>query len=125
METAETGLIAAAARVEADTAALADAIAGISRPSDVTEALSILGRAQEAMARVSAGLASWHGAVEFGVHHSGEHSPDDPQNPGWLRAEVALEEAAQYSRDAAAALERARVANQSARWFDEIRADGR
>lgn len=119
-----TGPIAAAVRMETDARMLADATAKIPRPSDVTEVINTLKRVQQVMAQVYAGLALWHGAVEFGVHHAGEEEPGDPQNPGWVRAEVALEEASQYASDAVAALERARIANMSARWFDEIRADG-
>lgn len=118
------GPLAAAMKLEADARAVADSTAKIARPSDVTEVIGTLSRIEQLMSQVYAGLASWHGAVELGVHHAGEKEPDGPQNPGWVRAEVALEEASQYSRDAAVALERARTANMSARWFDEIRADG-
>lgn len=115
--------IAATGELEHSARAVVEAISVISRPSDITEVLSRLTRVQEVMSQVYAGLASWHGMVEMGVHHSGEIQPTDAHNPGWVRAEVALEEASQYSKDAAGALERARSASMSARWFDEIRAD--
>ena len=116
--------IAAVGDMESSARAVADAIGDISKPSDITEVINTLSRVQQVMSQVYAGLASWHGLVELGVHHAGEELPVDLQNPSWVRAEVALEEASQYSKDAAAALERARIANMSARWFDEIRSDG-
>lgn len=119
-----TGPLAPVVKMEVAAQAVAEAIANISRPSDVTEVISALSRVQQAMSRVYEGLAQWHGAAKLGVHHAGEQEPEDPRNPGWIRAEVALDEAAQYGSDAVAALERARLANMSARWFDEIRADG-
>jgi hypothetical protein len=118
------GPLAAAMRLETDARAVADSTAKIVKPSEVSEVIGTLSRIQQVMSQVYSGLASWHAAVELGVHHAGEREPDGPQNPGWVRAEMALEEASQYSRDAASALERARTANMSARWFDEIRADG-
>lgn len=119
-----SGPITAMQQMESCARAVVDAVAVISKPSDITEVIRTLGRAQELMSQVYAGLASWHGTVELGVHHAGEDQPADLQNPVWARAEVDLEVASQYSKDAAAALERARLASMSARWFDEIRADG-
>jgi type II secretory pathway pseudopilin PulG len=116
-----TSPLAAAGELEADARAVAAAISSFARPSDSTEVISTLRRAEQVIAQVYSGLASWHGAARVGVHHAGEEEPRDPQNPGWVRAQVALEEASQYASDAAAALERARLANMSARWFDEIR----
>jgi hypothetical protein len=55
----------------------------------------------------------------------GEHGGHDPANPGTERASLALREAAQYSADAAAALTRARSADEVAQWFEEIRLDER
>jgi hypothetical protein len=108
--------------LESDAEAVAVALQTILRPSDVTEVIGALQRTQEALAGVYASLASWHRSVELGVHHGGdEHG--GLENPGWVRADIALEEASQYARDGFAALERARKANMSARWFDEIRAD--
>lgn len=119
-----SGPIAAVQGMERGARSVADAITVISKPSDITEVIRTLGRVQELMSQVYAELASWHRTVELGVHHAGEDQPADPQNPVWVRAELALEEASQYSKDAAAALDRARLASMSAHWFDEIRADG-
>lgn len=116
--------IAAVATMEAAARAVVDATATIARPSDVTEIIEALSRVQQVMSQIYDGLGQWHGKAELGVHHGGEKSTGDPHNPGWIRAEIALGEASQYGSDAVAALERARIANMSARWFDEIRDDG-
>jgi hypothetical protein len=113
----------ALAELERCAHAVADASQAISRPSDSPGIIGALGRVQLVLSNVYDGLAQWHGAAEVGVHHAGDEDTTDPRNPGWKRAELALNEAAQYSRDAVAALERARIATMSARWFDEIRAD--
>ncbi len=113
----------ALAELERCAHAVADAARAISRPSDSPDIMSALGRVQQLLSSVYGGLAQWHGAAELGVHHAGEEDETDPRNPGWKRAELALDEAAQYSTDTVAALERARTATMSARWFDEIRAD--
>lgn len=118
-----TDPIEAALQLERDATAVADALRTISRPSDVAGVIGALERAQQVLAEVYGGLASWHREAELGVHHAGEQDPQVPTNRGWVRAEVALEEAAQYSHDTVAALQRARSANATARWFDEIRAD--
>lgn len=119
-----TGPLAAAVALEAGARAVAESVSKIAKPSEITEVIGTLSRIQQLMSQVYAGLASWHGKVELGVHHGGETEPDGLRNPGWVRAEMALEEASQYSRDATAALDRARTANMSALWFDEIRAEG-
>ncbi|MDI2097644.1 hypothetical protein [Ruicaihuangia caeni] len=123
-EDTSTDPLALARELERSARAVADAVSSFSKPSESTEVLSVLKAAQQTVAAAYAELASWHGRAQLGVHHAGEHDPRDPQNPGWVRAQVALEEAAQYAADAAAALERARSANMSARWFDEISDDG-
>jgi hypothetical protein len=101
--------------------ALADELRHIPRPSDSTVILEQLQTAQQHLAGAYRRLAAWHREVEVGVHHAG--GPGYMENPGWLPAEVALEEAAQYASDSARALDRAREANENAEWFDEIRAD--
>lgn len=93
------------------------------RPSDSSILIGILTEAQDELTLAYERLAAWHGQVVQGVHHSGEGSGGDPENPGWVGAERALREAADTSAATADALRRAHSANGVARWFDEIRAD--
>ena len=116
--------LTAVEEMERSAGAVEAAISDFTKPSESTQVIETLERTQQVIARTYAGLAKWHAAAEVGVHHAGEQEPVDLQNPGWVRAQVALEEAAQYASDAASALERARMANMTARWFDEIRSDG-
>ncbi len=95
----------------------------IRRPSDTTALLSILRSVQDGLDGIYAGLADWHSHVEHGKHFAGIKEHSDLENPGWVRADIALREAEQYGADATAALERARSANQEAIWFDEIEDD--
>lgn len=96
----------------------------ITRPSDTTDLLLNLGTIQGTLNEVYTGLALWHGQVVHGVHHAGEDERGDPENPGWVRADIALREAAQYGADATAALDRAHRANDVALWFDDVRLSG-
>jgi hypothetical protein len=93
----------------------------IPHPSDSNAILASLEAAQEAIDRVYMQMADWHGRAVQGVHHAGEKVMSvDPRNTGWIRAEVALQEAARYGADALDALERAQEGNESALWFDEV-----
>ncbi|WAB83911.1 hypothetical protein OVN20_12905 [Microcella daejeonensis] len=117
------GSIGVAVELERDVRALGDSLRHLVERSDVTEVINSLRRAQLETGRVYTALAVWHGARDS--ESSAESDPEHgrPRNPAWRRAEVALEEAAQYTADAAAALARARDAALSARWFEEIRTD--
>lgn len=116
--------IAAAERLEDAAKQFAEATKEIVRPSDTAALLLSLGTVQSTLDDIYTSLARWHGQVVEGVHHAGEDERGDPGNPGWVRADVALREAAQYGADAAAALVRAHSANDVALWFDEIRDAG-
>jgi hypothetical protein len=99
--------------------ALARAVQELPDPSDTTDLLALLSSAQSTMNEVYGRLAEWH--LEFIRSRTGnEH---EPEGPAWIRAEMALQEAAQYARDAAAALDRARVANEVGLWADELKFD--
>ncbi len=93
------------------------------RPSDSHALLGNLTTAQESLAQVYVQLAEWHSQVVQGVHYAGEEEPGGAGNTGWVRAELALEEAARSGKAAAEALNRAHSANGLARWFDEVRSD--
>jgi hypothetical protein len=93
------------------------------RPSDSHQLLGNLTTAQESLAQVYVQLAEWHSQVVQGVHYAGEEEPGGSGNAGWLRAELALEEAARSARAVAEALKRAHSANGLAEWFDEVRSD--
>lgn len=115
-----------AERVEEAAHELVQSTRDVARPSDSTALLESLKRSQEALDDVYRQLADWHGAVLEGVHHGGEKSEGaEPLNRSWIRAELALQEAAQYGGDAAGALGRARGANTVALWFDEVVGDER
>ncbi|CAN5179278.1 hypothetical protein [Frigoribacterium sp. UYMn621] len=108
-------------RLEDAARDLAASTRDIARPSDSKGILEGLRRSQESLNQTYRQLADWHGRVVEGVHHGGEKDGRaDPHNPGWIRAELALQEAAQYGADAVAALTRAENANEIARWFDEV-----
>jgi len=124
VNTQKSHQIAAVERLEKAASQFAEAIREIPRPSDTPDLLDSLGAVQTTLEGVYAALATWHGAVVTGVHHGGERERGDPGNPGWVRADIALREAAQYSSDAAAALARAHKANDVALWFDELRDAG-
>lgn len=93
-------------------------------PSETSALLLSLAAVQSTLDGVYTELARWHRGVVLGVHHAGEDERGDPENPGWMRADVALREAAQYGAQAADALGRAHSGNEVALWFDEIRDDG-
>jgi hypothetical protein len=113
-------------RLEEAARNLAESTLDIPRPSDSKGILEGLRRSQETLDQIYRQLAEWHGSVVEGVHHSGEKTAGgDPHNPGWIRAELALQEAAQYGADAVAALARAEGANELAVWFDEVLDDER
>lgn len=112
-----------AQRLEEATRDLVRSTLQIPRPSDINAVLGSLGTAQGVLAQAYEQLAAWHSQVVPGVHHAGEHETDDSGNPAWVRAELALHEAAHHSTNAAEALKRARSATGVARWFDEIKAD--
>jgi hypothetical protein len=118
--------VRAAERVEEVARELAASTRDIPKPSDSTALLESLKRSQETLDQVYRQLAEWHGAALEGVHHGGEKKEGaDPLNRAWIRAELALQEAAQYGTDAAEALARARGANTVAQWFDEVITDER
>jgi len=121
VETQKSEQVRAAERLEQAATELTEAIHELRRPSDSNAILASLQVAQDGIDRVYAQLAQWHGKAVQGVHHAGEKIESiDPRNAGWLRAEIALQEAAHYGADAAEALERAQRANESALWFDEV-----
>ncbi len=107
--------------VEEAVQALVRSTSDLPRPSDSTALLESLKRSQETLDQVYRQLADWHGAALEGVHHGGEKKEGtDPLNRSWIRAQLALLEAAQYGADAADAVGRARDANTVAQWFDEV-----
>lgn len=93
-------------------------------PTETAELLAGLQSVQATLGTVYADLAKAQEALVHQAHHSAGAQPNAPENPAPVRADVALEEAAQYGKDAAAALERAREAAEVAVWFDEIEVDG-
>jgi hypothetical protein len=116
--------IQAAEDLESAVKLLAAETREIPRPSDTTTLLTILHSVQATLDEVYSGLADWHSHVEHGKHFVVKTEHADLENPGWVRADIALREAEQYGADATAALERARSANEEAIWFDEIEDDG-
>jgi hypothetical protein len=121
--TEKSSQVRIAETVQAAARDVAQSAVEISRPSDSYILLGILAAAQDELTQAYDLLATWHGQVVQGVHHSGEGAGGDPENPGWVGAERALREAAGTSATTADALRRAHSANGVARWFDEIRAD--
>ena len=71
------------------------------RPSDSHLLLGKLTTTQESLTQVYVQLAEWHDQVVQGVHYEGDEVPGGAGNTGWLRAELALEEAARSSKAAA------------------------
>lgn len=112
-----------AEKLEAVTRDLVLLTREVLRPSDSHLILGNLTTAQESLAQVYVQLAEWHSQVVQGVHYAGEEETGSTGNAGWLRAELALEEAARSGRAAAEALKRAHSANGLASWFDEVRSD--
>lgn len=110
-------------KLEAVARDVAESTREILRPSDSYVILGRLADAQRTMADVYRQLAAWHAQVEHGVHHGGEHEGSVLGSPGWVRAELALQEAARDAEAAADALKRAESANGVARWYDEIKVD--
>lgn len=115
--------VPAAEKLDAVTGDLVRLTRGVLRPSDSHQLLGNLTTAQESLAQVYVQLAEWHSQVVQGVHYAGEEDSGSSGNAGWLRAELALEEAARCGRAAAEALKRAHSANGLARWYDEVRSD--
>ena len=115
--------VRAAEELESAVRTFADGTREIVKPSDGGALLLRLAAVQSTLGEVYAALSRWHAGAVKGRHHAGDDERGDPENPSWLRAGVALEEAAQYSRDAASALDRARTADEVALWFDELQVD--
>lgn len=115
-----------AERLAADMRAFSDDIHAIRWPADGGSLLLNLGSVQSALAEIYDALAQWHWHTDAAERNAAiaENKIDEPGNPSWRQASVALQEAAQYSRDAAAAIDRARTADEVAIWFDEIQIDG-
>lgn len=123
-KTSDSHQIAAARQLEEVAKKFAEATASIPNPSETGDLLLSLGSVQSTLSGVYAALAQWHGEVVEGVHHGGEDHRAHAMNPGWVRADVALREAAKYGEDAAEALARAHAANDVALWYEEIRDAG-
>jgi hypothetical protein len=105
---------------------VAQATKALRSPSESGPLLDRLRNAQLALDDAFLNLAVWHGGVVEGVHHHGEDEERrDPITPAWIRAEIALREAAAYGGNAADALERASAANAVAQWYDEEIGDER
>jgi len=92
--------------------------------AESVELLAGLQSVQASLSAVYTDLAKAQEALIHQAHHAVAADPNAPENPAPVRADLALEEAAQYGKDAAAALERAREAVEVAVWFDEIEVDG-
>ena len=124
MTTNETSSqVRAAQQLEGVVRTFADETREIVKPSDGADLLQSLSSVQSTLSELYTALALWHGNAVHGRHHAGDGEHGDPENPSWRRASLALEEATQYSRDAAAALDRAHIADEVAVWFDEMRVD--
>jgi hypothetical protein len=117
--------VRSAEELAATVRAFADDIHEIRRPADGERLLLNLGAAQAVLTQIYDDLAQWHWHTNAAERSSvvAGNKIDEPGNPGWRRASLALQEAAQYSRDAAAALDRARTSDEVALWFDEIEID--
>ncbi|WP_033373881.1 hypothetical protein [Glaciibacter superstes] len=120
----DSSQIRAAEQLEKVATELAEKTKEIPKPSDISALLLSLSSVQSTLDAVYAHLAQWHGQSVQGTHHAGQDERGDPDDPGWIRAEIALREAAQYGADAAEALVRAHSANEVTLWFDEIRNAG-
>ncbi len=93
--------------------------------AEALEVLLRLSSLQSELGKLYAGMAQrQHNAEQSGLR-DGDATHHAPTNPGSERASLALQEAAQYSADAAAALMRARSADEVAEWFEEIQLDQR
>jgi hypothetical protein len=97
---------------------------GSGSTAEAVELLAGLQSVQAVLGAVYTDLAKAQEALVHQAHHAVGTQPNAPENPAPVRADLALEEAAQYGKDAAAALERAREAVEVAVWFDEIEVDG-
>jgi hypothetical protein len=115
--------VRAAERIESVIRAFAEETRGLHEPADGGSLLLSLSTAQATLSEVYAALAEWNRHVNAAEMAAANREGGDHGNQSWLRACLALEEASQYSRDAAAALDRARTADEVALWFDEIRSD--
>lgn len=103
---------------------LASQVGAAASPAEGVELLVGLQSVQATLSAVFTDLAKAQEALVHKAHHAAGAAPNAPENPAPVRADLALEEAAQYGKDAAAALERAREAVEVAVWFDEIEVDG-
>jgi hypothetical protein len=121
----ESSQVQVIGKLEAVTRDVAESTKDIPRPADSYIMLGLLAGAQETLAVVYRQLAAWHAQVKHGVHHGGEHESSVPGDPSWVRAELALQEAARYADAAVDALKRAHLANGVARWYEEIVVDER
>jgi len=93
-------------------------------PSESGPLLDRLRSAQQELDAAYLNLAAWHSGVIEGVHHHGEDEERrDPITPAWIKAELALREAAAYGGNVAEALDRANAANAVAQWYDEEMGD--
>lgn len=103
---------------------LASQVSRAASPAETAELLAGLRSVQAALGAVYTDLAKAEEELVHKVHRAVGTAPGAPENPAPMRADLALEEAAQYAKDAAAALERARAAAGVAVWFDDIQVDG-
>lgn len=97
---------------------LAGSITGDLQANSIAAVLTSLTRTQERLDEVYAVLATWHGRTAGHKPASSEFEAAGEYGL-WIRAELALREAAQYGAKAASALTRARHASQEAWWFHE------
>ncbi|HEU0206598.1 MAG TPA: hypothetical protein VFQ74_07900 [Pseudolysinimonas sp.] len=93
-------------------------------PAEAVELLAGLESVQAMLGAIYTDLANAQEARVQRAHHAVRGEPSTPDNPAPVRADLALDEAAQYGTDAAAALGRAREAVDVSAWFDEIEVDG-
>jgi len=97
---------------------LAGSITGDLQANSIAAVLMSLTRTQERLNEVYAALATWHGRTAGHKPASSEFETAGEYGL-WIRAELALREAAQYGANVASALTRARHASQEAQRFHE------
>lgn len=114
----------AAAILQQAAGDLAESLSGHAQADNIAAVLTSLTRTQESLDEVYVALAAWH--ERTAGHRPASSEFDAGGEFGfWMRAELALREAAQYGANVASALTRARHASQEAQWFREESGDER
>jgi len=114
---------ATAERLEDAVGSFAETMRRTASPTHGPGVLVALRAVQAALVELYSTLASDAADETSNAYDAGDDEAGGLRNPGWDRVRLALEEAAQYGRDATAAIDRARNADEVAVWFDEVEAD--